>query len=52
MKEYIKEVQDAMYHLFLFKTYTAMPRYLEIAYGFIGWMCVLIIIWAQLTIWL
>lgn len=52
MKEFIKKYAEATYHLFLFKTYTNMPRWMEIAYGILAWFCVGIVVCSQLSIWL
>jgi hypothetical protein len=43
----VKEFFNALYHCLCFKTYTDMPRILEIGYGILAWSCVVIIIWAQ-----
>jgi len=43
----IKEFLNAPYHCLFFRTYTKMPRILEIGYGILAWGCVILIIWAQ-----
>ena len=42
----MKEFITALKHLMTFKTYTTMPRILEIGYGVIAWFCVGLIIYA------
>jgi hypothetical protein len=39
----ILNVIDALYHMLSFKTYTTMPRGLEIGYGVLGWLCIIVI---------
>jgi len=44
----IKIIIEAVYHLFAFKTYTTMPRFLEIGYGIVAWLLLFIVIYAQI----
>ena len=37
-------ILEAIKALFLFKPYTNIPRYLEIGYGILAWILVLIVI--------
>jgi len=39
----MKKILEATYHLMFFKTYTTMPRWMEIGYGIIAWVNVAII---------
>lgn len=42
----MKNIKNAIVALFCFKTYTNMPRLMEIVYGVLAWFCVAIIICA------
>jgi hypothetical protein len=44
----MKKIFKAVYALFLFKPYTTLPRFFEIGYGVIAWLCVGLIIYAFL----
>lgn len=47
----MKDIINATYHLMFFKTYTDMPRWMEILYGIAFWAGVAIIIFSQISIW-
>lgn len=49
MKNYIKLVLEALYHLLFFKRYTNIPRIIEISYGLLAWSNVCLILY--LYVW-
>lgn len=44
--KFMKSFYKATYHLMFFKTYTTMPRWMEIGYGVLFWLGVMIVIYA------
>ena len=46
----IKKISTAIYSLFFFKTYTTMPRWLEICYGIMAWLQTFVLIYATIII--
>lgn len=45
---FIRNIPGAVFHLLTFKTYTFYPRWYEIIYGIIAWVCILEIVYINL----
>jgi hypothetical protein len=46
MITYLKKIPQALYNLFFFQSVTTIPRWMEICYGFMAWILLLIIVYS------